>query len=69
MSKTYVYGGQEVEATGRTAVRPGRRNNHVLYEIKPIGGDSTDAKFFQWVRLEDLFHIQPDNEINNNQEE
>lgn len=61
MSKTYVYEGEEVEATGRTAVRKGRRDKEfVLYEIKPVGADTIDPKFCKWVRLEDLYHIQED---------
>ena len=66
MSKTYVYEGEEVEATGRVATKQGRRGTHTLYEIKPIGMESIDPKFCKWVKLEDLYHIQ---EVNNNQEE
>ena len=59
MSKTYVYDGKEVEATGRTAVRQSSRGRtHVLYEIKPTGMETADPQFHKWVKLEDLYHIQ-----------
>lgn len=64
MSKTYVYDGKEVAPTGRTALRKTSRGKILtLYEIKPIDMEENDPKFCQWVKLEDLYHIQ-DN-INN----
>ena len=69
MTKKYVYEGEEVATTGRTAIKESRRGNrqHVLYEIRPLGLESVDPKFCKWVKLEDLYHIQDD--INNNTEE
>ncbi len=70
MSKRFVHDGKEVEATGRTALRNSTRSTKqfVLYEIKPVGLESSDASFFKWVKLEDLYIIQ-DNINNNNGEE
>lgn len=44
--------------TGRTASRQGRRSTHTLYEVKPLGVESSDPQFCNWVRLEELFEVQ-----------
>ena len=69
MTKKYVYEGKEVATTGRTAIKESRRGNrkHVLYEIRPLELETSDPKFCQWVKLDDLYHIQED--INNNKTE
>lgn len=64
MNDSYVHNGKEVAITGRTAIRKTSRGKTlVLYEIKPIDLEEGDPKFCQWVKIEDLYHIQ-DN-INN----
>jgi hypothetical protein len=66
----YIYEGNEVKTTGRTAKRvtqgkPSRRDStrtndrvEILYEISPIGVGVASWK--RWVRYQDLFEIVED---------
>jgi hypothetical protein len=55
---SYVLNGKEVVMTGRTAIRPGRRTDHTIYEVKPIDVESDAPQFCKWVRMEELYEVQ-----------
>ena len=61
--KTYIHDGKEVVLTGRKAIRPPARRGQLeqtIYEIKPLGVSSEDRNFCVWVKKEELYIVQAD---------
>ena len=63
---TRIYNGEEVQLTGRTAVRSLRRNRtETVYEIKSL--DPEAPIWTKWVKESELYIIQNEN-IDDNQQ-
>ena len=68
MTQTYVYNGKEVYLTGRTATKPRRSGDRVLYEtrlIKYINIENDPNIMSDWVELKDLYEIIMNEDDNN----
>lgn len=69
---TYVYDGTEVKLTGRTARKDGERRTargrvsfiDILVEITPT--DKNSPAWKKWVKKEELYKINNENEEKNN---
>ena len=62
--QTYVYEFREYVLTGRSATKQTIANKTMyLVEIRPISADEYDTDLNKWVKIEDLFTVSNDSEI------